>query len=310
MESDQLLVRYEKWERISSGSSGVIYRIFDMVTKQHMVAKVEKPSVDSRFTVKGEYERLKQLSHPNIVTVYNYIDIFKCMVMEYAQYGDLLTFTNEEPVLPELIIKNIYHQIITALVYIHNFGFIHGDIKLENILIFEIADGPLVKLADFGFCAAYHTEQMQDYKLGSLGYCAPEIILDFDIVGPELDIWSSGIVLYCMAYRTFPIGLNIKGKISETIEYLNKLRVTPLVLPEVPPRHAHLKTLLQKILVVAPKARISGPEILLSEWFDKENKLIPQLDLSKISLEHEPQTDSSERSPLDSCSTETTPSKK
>ena len=95
--------------------------------------------------------------------------------MEFVAYGDLSQYVNEETAMPEYMCRNVAHQMMSALDYLHKSNVTHRDIKPDNILI--AADDPLkVKLSDFGLSKVIKdNETFMKTFCGTLLYCAPEI---------------------------------------------------------------------------------------------------------------------------------------
>ena len=298
--------RYLEWNKVSDGTSGIIYKVFDVTLNSYIAVKEEKILEKSvGFGLKSEYEKLQKLQHPNIVKVYDYFSKYKCMTMEYASEGDLLSYVNDNPLLPEPVVERIYRQLIETIVFIHKSGFIHCDIKFENILLFN-SKIFLIKLADFGFCDKYSSSPKK-YRWGSLGYNAPEVISGAKVYGPELDIWSSGVVLFGLSYKHLPLPLPPSTTLREEmlLDY-DKLKREGLSFPEHPFRSNGLKQLLIKILSVDSKTRITGPEILKSGWLSVAGTEALYLDFNKL-LKIESPNDSTDNSPASNMSAKSSP---
>lgn len=113
--------------------------------------------------------------------------------------------------------KDYARQILTALDIIHTRNIIHADLKPANLLLHrptpeEKAQGkkPIIKLCDFGISQVANPQEfgglqkaMMKERSGTAGYIAPEIKANNKVVGPEIDIWSFGVILYemCVAYK-------------------------------------------------------------------------------------------------------------
>ena len=170
-------------QRIGKGAKATVYRGLHR-KRGHFVAikKVlinDKTRMQEKQGLMMEFKLLQPINHPNIV---KYLDhIWKkdqlYFVMECME-GSLKDFLKKHGVPPENLIRKNIHQILEGLVYLHDQGVIHRDIKCANILI--SIDGS-VKLADFGL-AGYLSEllardQQDDDNLGSPYWLAPEIIM-------------------------------------------------------------------------------------------------------------------------------------
>jgi serine/threonine protein kinase len=98
-------------------------------------------------------------------------------------------------------VKDIFAQLISALQYTHAQGFAHRDIKLENILIDSKGE---ILLTDWSLCTKWKPGQMHKEYVGSSAYMSPEVMDGKPYEGPELDIWSAGIVLYALLFNVLP----------------------------------------------------------------------------------------------------------
>jgi len=146
-----------------------------------------------------------QLNHPNLIKIFSAVDEklslkdgtlqkISCVLMEYAQHGDLFDLIkNENLPRDEKLARTYFHQIIDVLEYLHSNGVAHLDLKPENFLL---ADDYKLKLIDFEM--AYMQGAVDIISLGSSGYRSPELISQ-DCGDPySSDIFSAGIVLFVL----------------------------------------------------------------------------------------------------------------
>ena len=138
--------------------------------------------------------------------------------MEYAEGGELFDYIIKEDHLSEDETRNIFHQIIDAIDYMHKMGICHRDLKPENIL-FD-SSHTKIKIIDFGLSNLYYTNisnikinkninveecgDLLETPCGSPGYAPPEMVMGNSYNGLLTDIWSSGIILYVMLCGSFP----------------------------------------------------------------------------------------------------------
>lgn len=90
----------------------------------------------------------------------------------------------------------IFLQIIKGLNFLHLKGIIHRDIKIENILLSNDLENPVVKIADFSLAEFYKTKSLTT-KCGTPGFMAPEIFNN-EFYDERADIFSAGIILYIL----------------------------------------------------------------------------------------------------------------
>lgn len=95
----------------------------------------------------------------------------------------------------------MYHQILDAIQYIHKLGIVHRDLKPENLLL-DYKNN--IKIVDFGLSNTYTLGEKLKTPCGSPCYAAPEMIKGLQYRGLDVDIWSTGIILYTMVYGYLP----------------------------------------------------------------------------------------------------------
>lgn len=163
---------------------------------------ISKLGMDDR--VAQEIEIHRKLKHPNIAEVYDIIanELFFIIIMEYCPCGNLYDFLVQSHFLPEWRVFKISRGILDALQYLHQRGISHRDLKLEN-LVFD--DKRNAKIIDFGFSVEPQRGSNLRYTIcGTLDYTPPEIILNLPYDARAADIWSMGIIMYALAFGTFP----------------------------------------------------------------------------------------------------------
>ena len=113
--------------------------------------------------------------------------------------------------------RSIIKQVILAIDECHQKGVIHRDLKLENVL-FETKAKTRIKVVDFGISGMCKGNVAEKNDAGTLRYMAPETLKDFTSnANPAIDIWSIGIMLYCMVYDKFPFNGDSAVQIKERI---------------------------------------------------------------------------------------------
>jgi serine/threonine-protein kinase len=192
--------RYHIVERIASGGMGEVFRAHDAVLAREVAIKIlhrslsGDPAFVDRF--RREARAAAGLAHPNIVAVYDWgaVDGIYYMVMEYVRGPSVRHLLNERGRLEPAQAVEVLRQSLLALGHAHHEGFVHRDMKPENLLVTR--EG-VVKVADFGLARAYADGRVTQAGAvtGTVQYLAPEQIRG-EPADPRSDLYSLGIVAY------------------------------------------------------------------------------------------------------------------
>lgn len=153
-----------------------------------------------------EIEVLKMCQHPNIIKL---LDIFEnsdnyFIVIEYMEGKDLFDYIQKRNfLLPETRVKHLVCQLITATRYIHDFGIVHRDLKLENIMMSDVTNNAKPKLVDFGLARIISPNETANEPFGTLGYVAPEV-LKKKPYSFSCDVWSIGCIMHALLTGSLP----------------------------------------------------------------------------------------------------------
>ena len=180
------------------------------------------------------------------------------MVLEYAG-GELFDFLVQHGRMPEDRARKFFQQIVCAVEYCHRHKIVHRDLKPENLLLDEKLN---VKIADFGLSNIMTDGNFLKTSCGSPNYAAPEVISGKLYAGPEVDVWSCGVILYVLLVGRLPFD-------DEFIPALfKKIAQGNYTIPNyVSPGAVRL---IKKILVINPMNRITVAEIRQDPWFTKD----------------------------------------
>jgi serine/threonine-protein kinase len=187
-------------ERIAAGGMGEVFRAHDAVLAREVAIKIlhrslaGDPAFVDRF--RREARAAAGLAHPNIVAVYDWgaVDGVYYMVMEFVRGTSVRHLLNEQGRLEPAQAAEILRQTLLALGHAHHQGFVHRDMKPENLLV---TNEGVVKVADFGLARAYADGRMTQAGAvtGTVQYLAPEQIRG-EPADPRSDLYSLGIVAY------------------------------------------------------------------------------------------------------------------
>jgi 5'-AMP-activated protein kinase, catalytic alpha subunit len=194
----------------------------------------------------------------NVVQLYDTVTSNRhlYLIMEYVEGGDLYEYINSRKQLSEGKACVLFQQLLAAVEYIHRLGVVHRDIKPENILMNTNHDW--VKLVDFGLSNSYKNTDHVKTACGSPCYAAPEMLSGKPYYGLMSDIWSCGVVLFCMICGHLPFDdQNIKKlyrKITDG-DYKIPSGLSP-----------YAKDLISSILTTDPNKRITIEKLKKHPW--------------------------------------------
>ncbi|WP_437038222.1 Stk1 family PASTA domain-containing Ser/Thr kinase [Streptomyces sp. enrichment culture] len=193
--------RYRVDARIAVGGMATVYRAVDTRLDRVLALKVMHPSlaVDASFVERfiREAKSVARLAHPNVVQVFDQgtDGSYVYLAMEYVAGCTLRDVLRERGALQPRAALDILEPVLAALGAAHRAGFVHRDMKPENVLI---GDDGRVKVADFGLVRAVDTvTNTTGAVLGTVSYLAPEQI-ENGTADPRVDVYACGVMLYEM----------------------------------------------------------------------------------------------------------------
>ncbi|MFD5626276.1 MULTISPECIES: Stk1 family PASTA domain-containing Ser/Thr kinase [unclassified Streptomyces] len=193
--------RYRVDARIAVGGMATVYRALDTRLDRVLALKVMHPALaaDGSFVERfiREAKSVARLAHPNVVQVFDQgtAGSYVYLAMEYVAGCTLRDVLRERGALQPRAALDILEPVLAALGAAHRAGFVHRDMKPENVLI---GDDGRVKVADFGLVRAVDTvTNTTGAVLGTVSYLAPEQI-EHGTADARVDVYACGIVLYEM----------------------------------------------------------------------------------------------------------------
>ncbi|XP_059706387.1 MAP/microtubule affinity-regulating kinase 3 isoform X9 [Haemorhous mexicanus] len=225
-----------------------------------------------------EVRIMKILNHPNIVKLFEVIETEKTLylIMEYASGGEVFDYLVAHGRMKEKEARAKFRQIVSAVQYCHQKHIVHRDLKAENLLL----DADMnIKIADFGFSNEFTVGNKLDTFCGSPPYAAPELFQGKKYDGPEVDVWSLGVILYTLVSGSLPFdGQNLKELRERVLR--GKYRI-PFYMS------TDCENLLKRFLVLNPTKRGTLEQIMKDRWINaghEEDELKPfvepELDIS------------------------------
>ncbi|XP_070984650.1 MAP/microtubule affinity-regulating kinase 3-like isoform X2 [Oncorhynchus clarkii lewisi] len=216
-----------------------------------------------------EVRIMKILNHPNIVKLFEVIETERTLylVMEYASGGEVFDYLVAHGRMKEKEARAKFRQIVSAVQYCHQKRIVHRDLKAENLLL----DADMnIKIADFGFSNEFTMGNKLDTFCGSPPYAAPELFQGKKYDGPEVDVWSLGVILYTLVSGSLPFdGQNLKELRERVLR--GKYRI-PFYMS------TDCENLLKRFLVLNPAKRGTLEQIMKDRWINagsEEDELKP-----------------------------------
>uniref|UniRef100_A0A8C4GM46 non-specific serine/threonine protein kinase n=1 Tax=Dicentrarchus labrax TaxID=13489 RepID=A0A8C4GM46_DICLA len=223
----------------------------------------------SFFGLFREVRIMKILNHPNIVKLFEVIETERTLylVMEYASGGEVFDYLVAHGRMKEKEARAKFRQIVSAVQYCHQKHIVHRDLKAENLLL----DADMnIKIADFGFSNEFTMGNKLDTFCGSPPYAAPELFQGKKYDGPEVDVWSLGVILYTLVSGSLPFdGQNLKELRERVLR--GKYRI-PFYMS------TDCENLLKRFLVLNPAKRGTLEQIMKDRWINagfEEDELKP-----------------------------------
>ncbi|KAJ8922438.1 hypothetical protein NQ315_004385 [Exocentrus adspersus] len=207
-----------------------------------------------------EVRIMKMLDHPNIVKLFQVIETEKTLylVMEYASGGEVFDYLVLHGRMKEKEARSKFRQIVSAVQYCHQKRIIHRDLKAENLLLDSEMN---IKIADFGFSNEFTPGNKLDTFCGSPPYAAPELFQGKKYDGPEVDVWSLGVILYTLVSGSLPFDGSTLRELRERV-LRGKYRI-PFYMS------TDCENLLKKFLVLNPAKRASLETIMKDKWMNQ-----------------------------------------
>ncbi|KAJ8369123.1 hypothetical protein SKAU_G00091510 [Synaphobranchus kaupii] len=206
-----------------------------------------------------EVRIMKGLNHPNIVQLFEVIETDKTLylIMEYASGGEVFDYLVSHGRMKEKEARAKFRQIVSAVHYCHQKNIVHRDLKAENLLLDADSN---IKIADFGFSNEFTLGNKLDTFCGSPPYAAPELFQGKKYDGPEVDIWSLGVILYTLVSGSLPFdGQNLKELRERVLR--GKYRV-PFYMS------TDCEGILRRFLVLNPTKRCTLEQIMKDKWMN------------------------------------------
>lgn len=248
---------------IGKGSFSKIYKATNKDKEFVAIKIIKKKNIKNEKLIHREISVLQSLKHENVISL---LDVFTTnnhyyLIFQYCKFGDLKNYIQyEKPNMDEKEVQSIMIQLKNGLKYLYNNNIVHRDLKPQNILI---TDDIKVKISDFGFAKIYKDNTMNQTICGSPLYMAPEI-LTYKKYTELADLWSVGVILYEILFKTTPV---IGPNLYSLVENMKKYKFDSNKVNKQNNLSNEIIDLLEKLLVKDPNHRINWIYFFNHKWF-------------------------------------------
>ncbi|KAJ6377797.1 hypothetical protein OIU78_028090 [Salix suchowensis] len=273
--------KYTFGKELGRGEFGITYRCFDIKTGEKYACKtISKSKLKSEIDVEDvrrEVEIMRHLpKHPNIVSfreAYEDGDAVH-LVMELCEGGELFDRIVSKGHYSERAAAMVTKTILEIVKVCHDHGVIHRDLKPENFLFADASESSQLKAIDFGLSIFFEPGQRFREIVGSPYYMAPEILRRN--YGPEVDVWSTGVILYILLCGVPPFWAETEEGIAQAI-VRGEIDFTRDPWPKVSEEG---KDLVKKMLDQNPYNRLTVEEVLENPWIQNASD-VPNISLGE-----------------------------
>jgi calcium-dependent protein kinase len=258
---------YTFGKTIGEGAFGKVRLAVHKATKQTRAVKILPKSKIDMEALKNEVSILSKLTHPNIMQIYEIFDDKTNMyiVSEYCQGGELFDIIEKKGNFTEKDACTIMKQLMGAICYSHQNNIVHKDLKPENILMDKEKDDLAIKIIDWGCAELVKKKKQSEHADGTIYYIAPEVLRGE--YNEKCDIWSCGVILYILLSGRPPFGGDNDKEIMERVA-IGKYDLQSAPFNKI---SKNCIDLIQKLLIMEPKKRITAQDALNHPWF-KDHK--------------------------------------
>ncbi|XP_010912114.1 calcium-dependent protein kinase 8 [Elaeis guineensis] len=280
--SADFLHRFRLGAELGRGEFGVTRRCSDAATGETLacksISKRKLRTIIDVSDVRREIEIMRGLpEHPNIVRLREAYEDAEAvhLVMEICEGGELFDRIVARGHYTERAAAIIFKTIVEVVQICHKHGVIHRDLKPENFLFANESEDAPLKAIDFGLSVFFKPGQRFSEVVGSPYYMAPEVLKQN--YGPEVDVWSAGVILYILLCGVPPFWAETDEGIAQAI-----IRsVIDFEREPWPMVSSKAKDLVRQMLDPNPNTRLTAQQVLEHPWLQNANTA-PNVSLGEI----------------------------
>ncbi|CAM8989194.1 unnamed protein product [Rhodiola kirilowii] len=259
-------------KKLGQGQFGTTYLVTEKSTSKSYACKsIAKRKLFCREDYEDVWREIQILhhlsEHPNVVLIKDTFEdsVFVHLVMELCEGGELFDRIIKKGQYSEKEAAKLIKVIVGVVEACHSLSVMHRDLKPENFLFESPDEDAKLKAIDFGLSVFYKPGQVFCDVVGSPYYVAPEVLCKR--YGPEIDVWSAGVILYILLSGVPPFWAETEAGIFREI-LKGKLDFESDPWPSI---SDSAKDLIQKMLDRDPKRRITAHEVLCHPWIVDDN---------------------------------------
>ncbi|CAL9235132.1 unnamed protein product [Arabidopsis halleri] len=276
---DGIHLKYDLGKELGRGEFGVTHECIEISTRERFACKrISKEKLRTEIDVEDvrrEVEIMRCLpKHPNIVSFKEAFEDKDAvyLVMEICEGGELFDRIVSRGHYTERAAASVAKTILEVVKVCHEHGVIHRDLKPENFLFSNGTETAQLKAIDFGLSIFFKPAQRFNEIVGSPYYMAPEVLRRN--YGPEIDVWSAGVILYILLCGVPPFWAETEEGIAHAIVRGN----IDFERDPWPKVSREAKELVKNMLDANPYSRLTVQEVLEHPWI-RNSERAPNVNL-------------------------------
>jgi len=265
---------YELKDELGKGAFSVVRRCVHKENRMEFAAKIfdtRKLSARDLQKLEREARICRMLKHPNIVRLHASVpeDGVHYLVFDLVTGGELFEEIVAREYYSEADASHCIQQILDSVLHCHQNNIVHRDLKPENLLLASKEKGAAVKLADFGLAVEVDNDKYAWHGFaGTPGYLSPEVLRK-EPYGKPVDVWACGVILYILLVGYPPFWDEDQHRLYAQI----KAAAYDYPSPEWDTVTKEAKELIDKMLTVDPKKRITASDALRHPWISDRQQV-------------------------------------